>query len=108
MSATTAAHRLLSRYGETMTLVRAGEASTIDLKGKRIPGSLDEVGGSARQQRFRIKIGVAELAASAWTSKVPSSDGDTITVGGVPRAVLDVRPLSEGDTVALYELEVAG
>ena len=108
MSATTAAHRLLSRYGETMTLARRGEATTVSLKGKRIPGNTDEVGGSERQQRFRIKIGVSELASSAWTSKVPSADGDTITVGGIARAILDVRPLSEGEVVALYELEVVG
>lgn len=103
-----AAARIVTAHGETMVLARAGEATTISLKGKRIPGGTDEVGGSARQQRFRVRIGVAELAASAWSNKVPSADGDTITVGGIPRAVLDVRPLGDGETVALYELEVVG
>lgn len=103
-----ASARIVAKHGETMTLARAGEATTIALKGKRIPGGIDDVGGSARQQRFRVKIGVAELAASAWSSKVPSAEGDTITIGDIPRAVLDVRPLGDGETVALYELDVVG
>ncbi|MFN4018369.1 MAG: hypothetical protein ACK4JB_23740 [Reyranella sp.] len=60
------AARIIAAHGETMTLSREGEATTIGLKGKRIPGSTDDVGGSAEQQRFRVKIGTAELLASAY------------------------------------------
>lgn len=102
------ANAVLNGHGETMTLARSSEATTVTLKGKRIPGSTDDVGGSERQQRFRVKIGVAELAASAWSSKAPSAEGDTITIGGIPRAIVDVRPLGDAGTVALYELEVVG
>ena len=100
--------RLILKHGETMTLSREGEATTISLKGKRIPGGTDDVGGSAEQQRFRVKIAPNELLASAWVTKVPSSSTDTLTVGGRVRAIADVRPLGGGDTVALYELEVVG
>jgi hypothetical protein len=65
-------------------------------------------GNSASPQQFRVKIAPTELLASAWTVKVPNAGTDSLTVDGVPRAVLDVRPLLEGETVALYELEVAG
>ena len=99
---------VIQDHGETMTLSREGEATTIALKGKRIPGSTDDVGGSAQQQRFRVKIVPTDLQASAWASKVPSSRTDTLTVGGRVRAIADVRPLGDGDTVALYELEVVG
>jgi hypothetical protein len=102
------AARIIAAHGETMTLARESEASTITLKGKRIPGTTDDVGGSAEQQRFRVKIAPTELLASAWASKVPSSAGDTLTVGGRVRTVVDVRPLGDGDVVALYELEVLG
>lgn len=98
---------IIAEHGETMTLSREGEGTTISLKGKRIPGTTDDVGGSANQQRFRVKIAPTELLASAWTSKVPSST-DTLTIGGRVRAVVDVRPLGDGETVALYELEVVG
>ncbi|MFN4017610.1 MAG: hypothetical protein ACK4JB_19880 [Reyranella sp.] len=99
---------IIAAHGETMTLSREGEATTISLKGKRIPGSTEETGGSAEHQRFRVKIAPTELLASAWATKVPSSSTDTLTVGGRPRTVVDVRPLGDGDTVALYELEVVG
>lgn len=102
------AAKTVARHGETMTLSREGEATTITLKGKRIPGTTDDVGGSAQQQRFRVKIAPTELLASAWTSKVPNSGTDTLTIGGRVRVVVDVRPLGDGDTVALYELEVVG
>ena len=91
-----------------MTLARGAEGTTISLKGKRIPGSTDDVGGSAEQQRFRVKIGTAELLASAWATKVPSSSSDTLTIGGRVRTIVDCKPLSDGETVALYELEVVG
>lgn len=98
---------VLAEHGESMTLSRASHTS-IALIGKRIPGTTEETGGSAEQQRFRVKIGTAELDASAWASKVPSASGDTITVGGRVRTIVDVRPLGDGGTVALYELEVIG
>ena len=99
---------IIAVHGETMTLSREGEATTISLKGKRIPGSTDDAGGSAEHQRFRVKIAPTELLASAWASKVPSSSTDTLTVGGRPRTVVDWKPLGDGDVVALYELEVVG
>lgn len=108
MSLFDTAARFVAARGENMTLARVGEATTISLKGKRIAGTTDDVGGSAEQQRFRVKIGTAELQASAWATKVPSSGTDTLTVGGRVRTVVDVRPLGDGDTVGLYELEVVG
>jgi len=101
------AARLILKHGETMALSREGEGATISLKGKRIPGSTDDVGGSAEQQRFRVKIAPTELLASAWASKAPKRT-DRIIVGGRKRTVMDVTPLGDGDTVALYELEVVG
>lgn len=108
MSLFDTAARFVAARGESMTLSREGEATTISLKGKRIPGSTDDVGGSAEQQRFRVKIGTAEMLASAWATKVPSSSTDTLTVGSRVRAVVDCKPIGDGDTVALYELEVVG
>ena len=108
MSVHETAARFIAERGETMILTREGEATTISLKGKRIPGSTDDVGGSAEQQRFRVKIAPTELLASAWATKVPSASTDTLTVGGRARTVVDCKPLGDGDTVALYELEVVG
>jgi hypothetical protein len=48
------------------------------------------------------------MLASAWATKVPSSSTDTLTVGSRVRAVVDCKPIGDGDTVALYELEVVG
>ena len=90
-----------------MTLARAAEGTTISLKGKRVTGTLESLGNSSAQQRFRVKIATAELTASAWTTKVPARD-DTIVIDGRTRMVDDVRPLLDGATVALYELEVVG
>lgn len=101
------AARFIAAHGEPMTLARAGEGTTIALNGKRIPGALDDIGNTAAQQRFRVKISTTELAASAWATKVPQRY-DTLVVGGVTRTVDDVQPLRDGATVALYLLEVVG
>lgn len=98
---------VFAEHGEPMTLSRASHTS-ITVMGKRIGGVLEEIGGSAEQQRFRVRIGTADLDASAWASKVPSASTDTLTVGGRVRTVVDVRPIGDGGTVALYELEVVG
>ena len=101
------AARLVALHGETMVLKRASEATTITLKGKRLVGSTVDVGGSAVQQEFRVKVGPSELSSSAWTSKAPARH-DSIVIDGRERSVLDVRPLGDAGTVALYELLVAG
>ena len=99
--------RMMAVHGETMMLKRASEATTITLKGKRLAGSTVDIGGSAVQQEFRVKIGTSELSSSAWTSKAPGRH-DSIIVDGRERSILDVRPLGDAGTVALYELLVAG
>ncbi len=99
--------RLIALHGETMVLKRVSEATTVILKGKRLVGSTVDVGGSAVQQEFRVKIGTLELSSSAWTSKAPARH-DSIVIDGRERSILDVRPLGDAGTVALYELLVAG
>ena len=110
MSLVANASWMIALKGATMTLNRVGETS-IALKGKRIGAGVDQV-GNADQQSFRVKIGTVELAGSDWASKVPSAGGDgagdTLTVDGRVRAILDVTPIRDGETVALYHLEVAG
>ena len=101
------AGRLVALHGETMTLKREGEASTVTLRGKRLPGTVADIGGSAAQQEFRIRVGTTELAASPWASKAPVRH-DSIVIDGRERSILDVRPLGDAGTVALYELLVAG
>lgn len=101
------AARLVARHGETMVLKRASEATTITVTGKRLVGSTVDIGGSAVQQEFRVKIGTSELSSSAWTSKAPVRH-DSIVIDGRDRSILDVRPLGDAGTVALYELLVAG
>jgi hypothetical protein len=101
------AARLLARHGETMVLKRASEATAVVLKGKRLVGSTVDVGGSAVQQEFRVKIGTSELSSSVWTSKAPVRH-DSIVIDGRERSILDVRPLGDAGTVALYELLVGG
>jgi hypothetical protein len=98
--------RIIAAGGDTMTLKRAGQADIV-LKGKRVGGSTETTGNAAVQQAFRVKIGVAELDASAWPSKVPVRT-DSIVIGGRTRAIRDVRPLMDGTTTAGYDLDVAG
>jgi len=101
------AARLIALHGEPMVLKRASEGTTVVLKGKRLVGSMVDIGGSAVQQEFRVKIGTTELAASPWASKAPARH-DSIVIDGRERSILDVRPLGDAGTVALYELLVAG
>lgn len=99
---------VLSEHGETMVLAREGEGTSVTLKGKRVSGgNTVDVGGSAVQQTFTVRIAPTELAASAWAVKVPRRH-DVLTVAGIDRSVLDAFPMGDGDTVALYELQVAG
>ena len=99
--------RMMAMHGETMVLKRASEPTTVTLQGKRLTGELVDTGGSSAQQQFRVRIGTAEILASSWVSKQPTRH-DTLVVDGRERSVLDVRPLGDGATVILYELEVAG
>jgi hypothetical protein len=98
MSLAANAARMIRRKGEPMTLKRAGEAD-IALRGKRLIGALEEGGNSAVQQEFRIRIATTEIAASAWAVKAPRRT-DRIAVDGRDRTLLDVKPLSDGATVA--------
>lgn len=107
MSLADNAARMIAEKGKTMTLAREGEGTTIDLKGVRQSTSIIEVGGSAAQQQFKVRIAPTEIAASAWSVKAPRRH-DTLTVDGRAREVLDARPISDGATIAMYELEVAG
>lgn len=106
MSIAATAVRMIRRHGAAMMLKRTGETD-LTLKGKRIPGTLVETGGSAAQQRFDVKIETAELLASAWSSKAPRRS-DRLTVDGRDRTVENAVPLLEGDTVVLYRLTVSG
>lgn len=96
-----------AEHGETATLARAAEVTTITLKAKRIGGATDDLGNTAVQQAFRVKCGTVELDASAWSVKAPAR-GDILTLGGRARTVMDAYPVKDGDTVGLYVLEVAG
>ena len=107
MSLVAEVNAIMQEHGETMVLKRASEDTTIPLKGKRLGGSMVDIGGSAAQQEFRVKVGTTELAASPWASKAPVRH-DSIVIDGRERAILDVRPLGDAGTVALYELLVAG
>ncbi len=107
MNLVTEVNAIMQEHGEAMTLKREGEASTVTLRGKRLPGTVADIGSSAAQQELRIKIGTTELAASSWASKAPVRS-DSIVVAGRERSILDVRPLGDAGTVALYELLVAG
>ncbi len=108
MSLAATARRMLSRAATVATLARDSEGTTVTLKARRIGGSVDELaGGTAAQQAFRVKISAVEIAASSWTTKAPKR-GDILTIDGRARSVLDVRPINDAATVALYELEVAG
>lgn len=109
MTLAAVAARMLARTGDTTaTLARESEGTTVTLKARRIGGTVETIGGgTSAQQNFRVKIGRAELAASAWSVKAPAR-GDTLTIDGIARTVLDARPIKEGATVGLYELEVAG
>ena len=84
-----------------------GEGTTVTLAAKRVGGVLEPLDNTAVQQRFRVLIGTAELTASAWASKVPVRT-DKLTFAGRVRAVMDARPIKDGDTVGLYELDVVG
>ena len=107
MNLVTEVNAILQEHGEAMTLKREGEGSTVTLRGKRLPGTVADIGGSAAQQEFRVKIGTTELVVSSWASKTPVRS-DSIVIDGRERSILDVRPLGDAGTVVLYELSVAG
>ncbi|KAF0097821.1 MAG: hypothetical protein FD144_4770 [Rhodospirillaceae bacterium] len=106
MSVYETAARFIEEHGETMVLSRSGETG-LAVKGKRIAGNTEDLGNGSVQAVFRVKIGTDELTSSAWSTKSPKR-GDKLLVDGRARAVRDAFPLKDGDTVALYELEVAG
>lgn len=97
---------VIAEHGEAMVLKRDGEAD-LPIVGKRVGGAIDDIGGTAAQQAFRIRIAPTELAASSWAVKEPKRK-DAILVGGRTRTIEDVQPQGDGDVVAMYVLEVAG
>lgn len=108
MSIANSVSGIIDRHGEAMTLKRTGEAD-LPVIGKRISGgALADIGNSATEQVFRIRLSTTQLGASGWAVKVPSADTDLIVVGGRTRKVLDAMPMGDGGTVACWMLEVAG
>lgn len=97
----------LNTHGETATLSREGEGTTITLKAKRLASSEDDTGGSAAQSAFKVKIGTAALAASAWSAKLPKRT-DKLAIGGRTRSVLDVDTKVDGDITVMHVLAVSG
>jgi len=102
MSAVDAFVRMLEKHGETLTLVRAGQAG-IAVKGKRFGLSPENIAGSLDDAEFTIKISNAEIALAAAPTQNPRK-GDTI--GGYVILSCDTR--KDGETVALHILAVAG
>lgn len=98
---------IIDEHGDSMTLARTGEATTITAKGKRIPGGFEEIGGTAAQQDFKVKLSLTALTASAWTVKVPKRH-DTLTIDSRARAVLDAIPVGDSAVTALYIVTVKG
>lgn len=97
-----AAERMLDRYGETMALVRAGQAS-INVKARRYNEVGDPISGTMLDMVSTIKIDNRAIAASAAPSQMPRK-GDTI--GGYIIAECDTRKV--GETVAVHILHVGG
>lgn len=117
------AQRMINRFGRDMVLKRLIAATlanveddeeddsqeiSLHVKGVRVGGTLIDAGNTATQQEFRVIIGVAELDGSTWSVKVPSALTDHIIVDDVRRRILDVQPQHDGETVASYDLLVAG
>ncbi|MDP2377782.1 hypothetical protein [Reyranella sp.] len=98
---------VLDEHGDTMVLDREGEATTITLKGKRIPGTTVAIGGSAKQEQFDVKIAPTAILASTWTLKEPRRT-DGILVDGKKRAVLEATPYKDSGVLCGYFLKVAG
>lgn len=103
------AAQIVRAHGRSMVLRRSSEGTSIALVGKPVAGSASvvELGGTARQQQLRVKIGPTEIEASAWTLAYPLR-ADTLEYGGRVRAVRHVRPIRHNGTLRLYELTVAG
>lgn len=97
---------IIAAHGEAMVLSRDGETD-LPLVGKRLQGLTADMGGSARQQVFRVKIGTDELAASAWATKEPLRT-DTLLLDGRTRTLIDVRPLVDRGVVQAFDLTVSG
>lgn len=93
---------VIAKYGETMTLTRAGQAG-IAVKGKRYHVSGAALVGTMHDQALTIRISNAEIAASAAPNQAPRR-GDTI--GGFVIENCDTRKI--GDTVVLHILQVGG
>lgn len=102
MSIVSALQRMLDKYGEPLTLKRAGQAD-ITVKAKRFNLSPENVAGSLDDAAFTIKISNAEIAASGAPTRYPRQ-GDTI--GSFRIVFCDTRYV--GPAVALHILTVAG
>ncbi|WP_319798322.1 hypothetical protein [Nitrobacter sp.] len=91
-----------------MTLKRAGE-SDLPVIGKRVVGgSITEIGNSATEDVFQIRLSTTQLMASSWAIKEPSPDTDLIVANGRTRKVLDAAPLGDSGVVGCWLLTVAG
>lgn len=106
MGAVTSARRMIDTRGEAMTLKRAGETD-LPVMGKRLTGSIEDAGGSAARQSFRIKLSTTQLAASAWVSKVVTRK-DSIVVGTRTCTIENAEPINDSGETALWFLEVVG
>lgn len=98
---------LIAGHGMPSTLARAGEATTIALYAKRYGSIEADTGNTAAQQEFKVRIGTAALAASAWADKAPRRF-DTLAVDGKPRKVLNVDTREDAGFAVMHILTVVG
>lgn len=98
---------VLNAHGEAAVLSRTGEGTTITLKAKRMAGSEDDMGGSSAQSSFKVRIGTAALAASAWADKFPKR-ADSLVIGGRTRIVRDADPKVDGGVTVMHVLALSG
>lgn len=100
--------RYISQHGESATLSRTGEGTTITLYAKRYGAAeLDFGGTTAAQATMTVRIAPTELAASAWTDKFPKRH-DKLLIAGRTCIVREVDTRKDGATTMLHILTVSG
>lgn len=98
---------MIADRGSSMTLRRTG-STDITVRGVRQSLSAIDAVGTAIESGFKVRIAPTEILASSWSSKVPTSSGDRLVIASAEHAILAVEPIYDGDTLAMYELTVAG
>lgn len=107
------ATRLIDRFGSAATLKRPNSSGPAyaPVEGTPTSYAVTVVVNDYRNAEIdgtRVQSGDKKVTIAKGSLAIEPTTSDTLVIGGVDHAIVEVRPLNPGGTVVLWTLQVRG